>query len=54
MRTHVNFARVNIIEAMYERSHGNVTIERGSSPLTRFWLLTLTRVNFNHVNKIET
>ena len=22
-------------------------------PLTRFWLLTLTHVNFNHVNKIE-
>ena len=24
-----------------------------SLPLTRFWLRTLTHVNFNHVNKIE-
>ena len=54
MRTHVNFTRVNIIEAMYERSHGNVTIERGSSFKVGFWLRTLTHVNFNPVNKIET
>ena len=28
---HVNFTRVNVIEALYERLHVNVTIERGSS-----------------------
>ena len=31
VRTHVNFTRVNKIEAMYERSRANVKAERGSS-----------------------
>ena len=28
-------------------------VSKGCFPLTRFWLGTLTHVNFNHVNKIE-
>ena len=31
MRTHVNFTRVNKIEAMYERPCVNVRVERGST-----------------------
>ena len=30
-----------------------LTVLKGRFPLTRFWLCTLTQVNFNHVNKIE-
>ena len=30
-----------------------LTVLKGWFPLTRFWLCTLTQVNFNHVNKIE-
>ena len=30
-----------------------LTVLQGRFPLTRFWLCTLTQVNFNHVNKIE-
>ena len=29
-RTHANFTRVSITEAMYERSHLNVKVARGS------------------------
>ena len=31
MRTHVNFTRENEIEAMYERPHVSVEVERGST-----------------------
>ena len=30
-----------------------LTVLKGRFPVTRFWLCTLTQVNFNHVNKIE-
>ena len=36
--THVNFTRVSITEAMYERSHVNVKVARGS-------IFTCTRDN---------
>ena len=46
MRTHVNFTRVNKIEAMYGRPYVNVKVERGSS-------LTFTRILFTRVKFIE-
>ena len=30
-----------------------LTVLKSRFPLTRFWLCTLTQVNFNHVNKID-
>ena len=31
MQTHVKFTRVNEVEAMYERPHVNMKVERGST-----------------------
>ena len=46
VRTHVNFTRVNKIEAMYGRPYVNVKVERGST-------LTFTRILFTRVKFIE-
>ena len=56
MRTHVNFTRVNEIEAMYGRSRVNVKVERSSTftftrGLSNTASILLTRVKFPSVRK---
>ena len=49
-RTHVKFTRVSITEAMYERSHVNVKVARGSiftcARHTTLCLYFIARVKF--------
>ena len=56
MRDHVNFTRVNEIEAMYGRSRVNVKVERSSTftftrGLSNTASILLTRVKFPCVRK---
>ena len=49
--THVNFTRVSITEAMYERSHVNVKVARGSiftstRDIPQFASISIARVKF--------
>ena len=48
--THVNFTRVNKIEAMYGRSRVSVKVERGSTFTFTCGLLYIAPISFMHVN----
>ena len=48
--------QVECVIVKYEATRINTSVIHttlGGFPLTRFWLRTLTHVNFNHVNKTE-
>ena len=50
MRTHVNFTRVNKLEAMYEVSSVNVKVERRSTFTFTRGLSYIACISFTHVN----
>ena len=58
VRTHVNFTRVKKIEVMYDKTHVNVKVERGSTfaftrDLPYIVFISFTRVKFTYVSTLK-